>query len=258
MIMSETAISRLRTIISFTIAILTLFSGLLGWQTGNISDEAAGAYARAQRAELNQQKIKSTNTLKGYEDYRAFLVYKNYFEQYKLVSLQLTKAKAAEAPDGKLITQLTAKRDELESLYLSSLRLFPNQFINRDGTYNLQEELGQLNAADARKLDTNPDTFLARGAHYDAQVSRMQIALILLAVALFFLAVISTLEDMKHPLLLGLTTAGYIAALAGVILGAWNWQPAPFDSQAASQPPAISAPASQAETGVMSNTFHIP
>jgi hypothetical protein len=76
--MSEKFYTRSRTIVSFTIALLTLFSGLLGWQMGNISGEAAGEYSRAQRAELNRQKISSTNALKAYEDYRAFLVYKKY------------------------------------------------------------------------------------------------------------------------------------------------------------------------------------
>ena len=103
--MSEASYTRLSTIVSFTIAILTLFSGLLGWQMGNISGDAASEYSRAQRAELNRQKIASTNALKAYEDYRAFLVYKNYFDQYKLVSLELERARKAETPDEKLITQ---------------------------------------------------------------------------------------------------------------------------------------------------------
>lgn len=223
--MGEKFYSRLNTIVSFTIAIITLFSGLLGWQMGNISGEAESEYARAQRAELNRQKISSTNTLKAYEDYRSFLVYKNYFEQYKLVSGQLDKAKQADPIDEKLVAQLTTKREELESLYLSSLKLFPNQFINRDGSYSIQEELGQLNAAEGRKTDTNPDTFKDRGAIYDSQVGRMQIALIILAVSLFFFAIVSTVEDLNKFTLLGFIVVGYIAAVAGITMGISNWKP---------------------------------
>ncbi len=223
--MGQIFYSRLSTIVSFTIAILTLFSGLLGWQMGNVSGMASGEYSRAQRAELNRQKISSTITLKAYEDYRAFLVYKNYFEQYKLVSAQLDKAHRAEPVDDKLITQLTTKRNELESLYLSNLKLFPNQFINRDGSYNIQEELGQLNATESRKLDTNPNTFKERGAKYDRQVSRMQVALIILAVSLFFFAIISTVEELNKFTLLSFVVIGYSAAVTGVILGMINWKP---------------------------------
>jgi hypothetical protein len=231
--MGEEKSTTLRTIVAFSIAVLTLFSGLLGWQTGNISGDAASEYARAQRAELNRQKTASTNSLKAFEDYRAFLVYQNYFEQYKLVSIQLEKAAKADPRDEKLVEQLDTKRAELESLYLSSLRLFPNQFINRDGTYNLQEELGELNAAEGRKFDTNPDAFLKKGEVYDAQVSRMQIALILLAVALFFFAIVSTVEELGRAMSLVFIVGGYLIALGGVVLGVLNWSPTLSDSQVA-------------------------
>jgi hypothetical protein len=234
--MSENNYTRLYTIVAFTIAILTLFSGLLGWQMGNISGEASSEYARAQRSELNRQKVTSTNTLKAFEDYRAFLVYKNYFEQYKLVSIQLEKAMQGEPRDEKLIEQLATKKAELESLYLSSLRLFPNQFINRDGTYNIQEELGQLNAAEGRKLDTNPDTFLKRGEHYDTQVGKMQIALILLAVSLFFFAIVSTVEGLKRAIALLFVGTGYLVAIVGVTMGVMNWNPTFIDTQAVAEP----------------------
>lgn len=223
--MSEKIYTQLRTTISFTIAVLTLFSGLLGWQMGNISGEAANEYSRAQRAELNRQKVVSTNSLKAFEDHRAFLVYKNYFEQYKLVSVQLEKALTADPRDEKLITQLATKKAELESLYLSSLRLFPNQFINRDGTYNIQDELGQLNAAESRKLDTNPDSFRKRGEQLDAQVGKMQIALILLAVALFFFAIVSTVDELKRVIAFIFVATGYLAAMLGMVLGVMNWNP---------------------------------
>lgn len=223
--MSEKTYTQLRTLVSFTIAVLTLFSGLLGWQMGNVSGAATGEYSRAQRAELNRQKVASTNTLKTFEDHRAFLVYKNYFEQYKLVSVQLEKSLTADPRDVKLITQLSTKKAELESLYLSSLRLFPNQFINRDGTYNIQEELGQLNAAESRKLDMNPDTFRERGEQLDAQVGKMQIALIVLAVALFFFAIVSTVDELNRVTALIFIAIGYVAAITGVVLGSLNWNP---------------------------------
>ena len=245
--------SRLNTIVSFTIAFLTLFSGLLGWQMGNISGEASSEYSRAQRAELNRQKISSMNTLKAYEDYRAFLVYKNYFEQYKLVSVQLDKAKQADPRDDKLIVQLTTKRDELESLYLSSLKLFPNQFINRDGTYSIEEELGQLNAADGRRVDTNPDTFQGRGANFDNQVSKMQVALIMLAVSLFFFAIVSTVESLNKFTLLSFIAFGYIAAVAGVTMGITNWKPAIGNEQA----PAVVSEQTVAVTATTASTKQV-
>lgn len=238
--MSEKFLSHLQTIVSLSIAVLTLFSGLLGWQMGNISSLAAEEYDQAQRAELNRQQITSTNKLKAYEDYRAFLIYKNYFSQYKLVSLQLDQAQQAEAPDEKEIAKLSTQRNELEALYLSSLKLFPNQFINRDGTYNIQDEIGQLNAAAARKLDTDPDKFQRRGELYDGQVERMQITLIILAVALFFFAITSTVETLNRPTFFTFLILGYSMAIIGVALGLSYWQPILTDPNAPQQETVVS------------------
>src|SRR5262245_15455824 len=121
--MTEQTDTRLGTIIAFTISVLTLFSGLLGWQMGNIRGSAADEYSSAQRAELDRQKIISTNTLATYENHRAFLAYKNYFDQYKLIAQQLEEAKTASSVDENLVAQLTSQRDEMQLLYLSSLKL---------------------------------------------------------------------------------------------------------------------------------------
>jgi hypothetical protein len=222
--MSEQFLSRLNTVIAFTVSLLTLFSGVLGWQMGNISGNASGAYASAQRAELNAQKVISTNTLNANENHRAFLAYKNYFDQFKLVSLQLEAAQKADPVDEALVTQLTSQRDEMQLLYLSSLKLFPNKFINRDGTYNLDEQLGQMIASDARLYDINPAPHQETGKRYDAQARNMQFALIILAVSLFLFAIISTVANLKPVLMLAMTALGYLTAIAGVTLGVMYWK----------------------------------
>jgi hypothetical protein len=213
----------LNTVIAFTISILTLFSGLLGWHMGNISGNASEAYALAQRAELNAQKVISTNTMNAYENHRAFLEYKNYFDQYKLVSSQLDQAKKADSIDQALMTELTDQRDELQLLYLASLKLFPNRFINRDGTYDLQGQIGQMIASDKRKLDINPDPHMKDGRQYETQARNMQIALIILAVSLFCFAIVSTVQNLKQSLVLIMIALGYITAVAGMAMGILYW-----------------------------------
>lgn len=222
--MSEQVHSRLKNVIAITVSLLTLFSGLLGWQMGNISGEASGAYASAQRAELNAQKVISTNTLNANENHRAFLAYKNYFDQYKLVSLQLEAAQKGNPVDEALVAQLTNQRNELQLLYMSNLKLFPNKFINRDGTYNLEEQLGQMIASDARLYDINPAPHEDEGKRYDAQARNIQFALIILAVSLFLFALVSTVANLRPVLVLAMTTIGYLTAIAGVTLGVMYWK----------------------------------
>lgn len=221
--MTEQTNSRLNILIAITISALTLFSGLLGWQMGNINDNASDAFSSAQRAELNSQKVISTNTLNAYENHRAFLAYKNYFDQYNLVSLQLTETIRADPPDEALVAQLRSQRDELQLLYLSSLQLFPNTFINRDGTYNLDEQIGQMIASDARKIDINPAPHMEEGSRYTTQVRNIQFALIILAVSLFFFAIVSTVQTLTRSVTLAMTALGYVTGIAGVIMGIAYW-----------------------------------
>jgi len=221
--MNEKFYSHLNTIVSFTIAFLTLFSALLGWQMGNISGDASAAYDQAKKAELNRQRVISTNKLKAFEDQRAFLSYQNYFEQYQLVSLQLETARKADPRDDALIQQLTSKKDEFQTLYQASLKLVNKKFIKRDGTYNLTEQLGQLIASDSRKLDVDPDPHKARGKQFDEQAGWIQIALIILAVSLFFFAITAAVDGLKGIFRLAFTAIGYVGAVTGIVMGLMHW-----------------------------------
>jgi hypothetical protein len=221
--MQENSDSRLNTIIAFTISILTIFSALLGWQMGNVAGEAESEYAAAQRAELNAQKVQSINTLAADENQRSFLTYKRYYDEYQLVSFQLAEAQSADEVDDALIYELDAEQKELRALYLSNLKLFPNAYITRDGTYDIDTQLGQMWAKAARTMDLDPQPHLKAGQLLDAQVQKMQTALILLAVSLFFFAILSTVESLKRSVTLLFTALGFIFAVGGVVIGVMFW-----------------------------------
>jgi hypothetical protein len=78
-------------------------------------------------------------------------------------------------------------------------------------------------ASDARKYDLDTDSHKERAKSYDIQAQNMQIALIMLAVSLFIFAVISTVQNLKPRVMLGMVALGYLSALAGVVTGIINW-----------------------------------
>jgi hypothetical protein len=221
--MQENSDSNLNTVIAFVISILTIFSALLGWQMGNIAGDASDEYSSAQRAELNAQKVRSINTLATDENHRSFLTYKRYYDEYQLVSEQLLEAKSAVEVDDALVSELDTKQQELRALYLSNLRLFPNVYITRDGKYDINTQLGQMWAKAARDLDLEPKPHLKAGQLLDAQVQKIQLALILLAVSLFFYAIVSTVESLKRGYILAFTILGSVSAVAGVTVGLLYW-----------------------------------
>ena len=215
--------SRFSTIIAIVISILTIFSALLGWQMGTVAGEAEGEYAAAQRAELNAQKAHSINALAVDENHRSFLNYKRNYDEYLLVSWHLDEARAAEEPDPAQIAALEIRQEGLRALYISNLQLFPNVYIMQDGTYDVSTQLGQLHARAEKTMDLNPQSHVELAAGLDAQVQRMQYALILLAVSLFFFAVVSTVESLKPAILWGFTFLGGIFGVAGVVFGVIHW-----------------------------------
>jgi len=220
---NSSTIDRLKTIVAFSISILTVFSALLGWQMGNVSGEASGEYSAAQRAELNAQKVASINTLNASENQRSFLTYKRYYDQYQLVSDQLRVAGGAEVKDEALIEDLQQKQLELRALYSSNLKLFPNKFITRAGGYDKEAQLGQMWASASRELDLDPEPHLNAGQVLDKQVRNMQVALVLLAISLFFFAIISTVESLKGGMLIAFAALGFVLSLVGVVIGMLNW-----------------------------------
>lgn len=222
-------INKLKTIVAFTISILTVFSALLGWQMGKVSGEASGEYSAAQRAELNAQKVASLNTMNASENQRSFLTYKRYFDQYQLVSDQLRSAEAesAEIRDEAQIEDLRQKQLELRALYSSNLKLFPNKFITRAGSYDKEAQLGQMWASASRELDLDPEPHIMAGQLLDKQVRNMQVALVLLAIALFFFAIISTVESLKNNTLFAFAALGFVLSVSGVTFGIMNWNTLP-------------------------------
>lgn len=237
--------SKIKTIIAFTISILTVFSALLGWQLGNVSGEASGEYAAAQRAELNAQKVSSINTLNASENQRSFLTYKRYYDQYQLVSTQLRTAEKAETRDEVQIEELRQKQQELRALYSSNLKLFPNKFITRNGTYDKEAQLGQMWASASRKLDLDPKPHLTAGQRLDEQVRNMQVALLLLAVSLFFFAIVSTVESLRGSMLVTFVALGYVFAVFGMVMGIIYWK---------TPPASLSVPPRQVEQPASTNT----
>lgn len=213
----------IQTVIAFSISIITVFSAIMGWQMGNISGNASSAYADAQRAELNAQKVLSINTLNASENLRSFLAYKRYYDQYQLITKQLNEAEQAEERDDAKIARLQQKQQELRALYTSNLQLFPNKFITREGTYNIDSQLGQMWANAAHEWDLYPAPHTALGKNFDKQVQMIQFALLLLAVSLFFFAIVSTVTSLNRNLFSSFIFLGYAFSISGIVIGLLNW-----------------------------------
>src|SRR6185503_4952919 len=97
----------------------------------------------------------------------------------------LLEADAASA-DAQTASQLERQRADNHDLSLSSERLFPNKFLDRDGSYNLKRQLGEMWADAAKENDLNPDPQFVEAEQLRDKANWLLAAVAILAIALVF------------------------------------------------------------------------
>jgi hypothetical protein len=103
--------------------------------------------------------------------------------------------------------------EEAWTLAIGASGYFPNRYLNRDGTYDTDRELGEAWAYAAQQKDLYPEQHFARADGLRAQSSWLVAIIILLTVSVWFYTLA---EGIDHPV-------KYVLALGGtgfLLLGA--------------------------------------
>jgi hypothetical protein len=206
----EAKTDRWGTLVAVLIALVTVIGALVAWRASVAADSAGDADFGGLRAALNAEQTHALNAVNGYEAYGAFTAYKRYNDLGNLLEDDLTQATDPQA----LESELADARD----LAIANQSLFPNKFLNRDGTYALQRQLGELLADAKREKDVNPNPQFAEADKLRSKTNWMLIALTVLALALVFYTLVEAVGDRLKPLMFGL---GSLVALAGGLAALW-------------------------------------
>ncbi len=198
------------TLVAVLIALVTVIGALVAWRASVAADSAGDADFGGLRAALNAEEARALNAVNGYEAYGAFTTYKRHNDLGNLLEEDLASADDPEA----LESELAEARD----LAIANQSLFPNKFLNRDGTYALQRQLGELWADAKREKDVNPTPQFVEADKLRAKTNWVLIALTVLALALVFYTLVEAVGDRLKPLMFGL---GSVVALAGSLAALW-------------------------------------
>jgi hypothetical protein len=201
---------RWETLVAVLIALVTVIGALVAWRASVAADSAGDADFGGLRAALNAEESRALNAVNGYEAYGAFTTYKRHNDLGNLLEEDLA---SADDPDA-LESELANARD----LAIANQSLFPNKFLNRDGTYALQRQLGELWADAKREKDVNPAPQFAEADKLRAKTNWMLLALTVLALALVFYTLVEVIGNRFKPLMFGL---GSLVALAGSLAALW-------------------------------------
>jgi hypothetical protein len=144
--------SRWQTLAAVLIALVTVAGALVAWRAAVAADAAGDADFAGVQATLNREETRALNTVDAYEAYGAFTAYQRHNALGDLIAQD--QANVATEDEALL---LESERADAHDLALASQHLFPNRFLNRDGTYSVQRQLGELWADAAREKNLNPE-----------------------------------------------------------------------------------------------------
>ena len=96
--------------------------------------------------------------------------------------------------------------------------MFDNKFLNRDGTYDLQRQLGELWSDASREKDLNPEPQFQEADKLRDRSNYLLADVALLAFGLVLLTLVEAASDRLQYVLTGL---GATILVAGIALAVW-------------------------------------
>lgn len=214
---AEKGDSRLSTLVALLIAIVSVSGAVVTWRASVSADSAGDADVAGIRATINLAEANTLATVNGYSDYASFLDYYKYRETGMLLETELNDL--SEAADE---TQTAAMGKELADNYdltTAASSAFPNEYLNRDGTYAIRRQTGEYVASAARERDISPQPSFDAADNLRAQTDQFLVTLSVLVVALVFYTLIEATDSKRLKyLLLVMGTGIFLAGIVGAVL----------------------------------------
>lgn len=205
---SEPSDNRMETFVAVLIAVVTVIGAIVAWRASVADDGAGDADFAGLKASLNAEETRALNAVNAYEHYGAYTTYWRYN------ALGNALADEVEAAPEEAVEALDRQRAEAYDLADANQDLFPNRFLNRDGTYSVARETGEAWSDAAREKDLYPDPQYAEADKLRAKSSQLLGTITLLGLALVAYTLVETVEGRLKWALVGV---GTLLAVAGTV-----------------------------------------
>lgn len=206
--------SRLETVVAILIAVVTVIGAVVTWRASVAADGAGDADFAGLQASLNAEETRALNYVDAYEHYGAYVNYSRNLNLGNAIADDLNNAPPASEEQA---FWLDRQRAEAYDIAKANQDLFPNRFLNRDGTYSVARELGEGWADAKKEKDLNPDPHYSEADALREKTNLLLATISLLAVGLVFFTLIETVADrLQIPMLviaILFSVAGTVAAI---------------------------------------------
>jgi hypothetical protein len=199
---------RLETVVAILIAIAIVIGAVVAWRSSVADDGAGDADFAGLRASVRAEETRALNYVNAYENYSAYTNYRRYSDMGDLIEADLANAPEQEA------SELERQRADSHDLSISNQWLFPNKFLDRDGSYNVKRQMGEMWADAAKEHDLNPDPQFVEADQLRAKANWLLVAVAILAIALVFYTLVESLGDRMKYVMVAL---GSLCMVAGTV-----------------------------------------
>ena len=211
---------RLDNVVAILIALVTVLGALLAWRASVAGDAAGGEVFAGLQAAASYQEARSLSRVNAYEHYGVFISYYRHRQLAEGLEKLAGKAKGARAAG------LLQESREAAELANASLGLLSQnsaaRYLNRDGSFALEREVGALMAAAAKEKDLRFAPRFARADALQDKTLHFLAVIVVLGVSLVFFTLVETFEGRVRYVLTGcgvLLTLGAIGRWIALELG---------------------------------------
>jgi hypothetical protein len=201
--------NRLETIVAILIAIVAMLGAVVAWRSSVVDDGAGDADYAGLRAAVNAEETRALNYVNAYESYGNYVTYWRNNRQAGLLGEALKDATDTEA------AALTDQMKTSNDLADANRTMFENRFLNRDGSYNVQRQMGEMWATAAKEKDLEYESQFLEADKLRLQTNQFLIAMMVLGVSLVFYSLVESMSQRWKYLMIGL---GSVFAIAGIVL----------------------------------------
>ena len=179
----------------------------MAWRASVASDNGGDAALAGLIATLNAQETEALNNTLLYEDYRAYTAYTRYNALGDEIEVDLEDV-SDETEAEILDRQMRESWDAAESFY------FPREYLQRDGSYDTQRQLGEAMAEAAREQDLNPEPHFAESDQMQTKSNWLVGVITVLALALLSFTIVESVS--QTAIKYALVALGVVTMLAGI------------------------------------------
>jgi len=201
--------SSLDTIVAILIAVVVAIGALIAWRASLIDDSSGDYDYAGLQANVNAMQARALNYVNTYESYGNYV---NYWRNSKLGQLIGQELESASEDQVQGLTEQMKVADDLAD---ANSTMFQVRYLNRDGTYSTQRQLGEMWADAMKKSNIDYTTQYDQADQDRARSRRMLLALMIVSIAPVFYSITESVEGGKKYLMIAL---GSIAAVAGTVL----------------------------------------